>query len=218
MNSSRLFCCKDVNWSADLKAVRTESILVTNFWIVWHALGTTACGDISPSISGKFIFATSFWTSLSGISSAIGADSASVPRLPRPVDVKAKASMDTKGLKKKTHTYWLHGKAGLHPCPNQGIQEHLAHVVHTPDHIQQSPGKYAAWFSLAMGPIRFGRDQFSSLLGVLLLMAKILHHLKFPNVGSIIPTKKNIIMGQWCRIFPSTINHHYLLYIILRRP
>lgn len=90
-------------------------------------------------------------------------------------------------------------------------------MVHTPDHIQQSPGKYAAWFSLAMGPIRFGRDQFSSLLGVLLLMAKMLHHVNFPNVGSIIPTKKNIIMGQWCRIFPSTINHHYLLYIILRR-
>ena len=122
MNSSRLFCCKDLNWSADLKAARTESILVTNFWIVWHASGTTACGHISPSISGKFIFATSFWTSQSGISSAIGADSASVPRLPRPVDVKAKASMDTKGLKKNSYllTSWEGWPASMSQSRDSG--------------------------------------------------------------------------------------------------
>ena len=85
-------------------------------------------------------------------------------------------------------------------------------MVHTPDHIQQSPGKYAAWFSLAMGPIRFGRDQFSSLLGVLLLMAKMLHHVNFPTCWFYHSHKKEHNYGAVVPDF--SINHKSPLSII----
>lgn len=75
--STSFFVCRELRESDFLKAATNVSNLVTCFWMEPQAFGTIACGDVSPSISGKLDLANSLFTS--AVSSGIGCSSATSP-------------------------------------------------------------------------------------------------------------------------------------------